>query len=346
MANKLRVAVIGCGSICEHRHAPEYAARPDVEIAAFCDPARHRAQLMATRFGGKAVEDFHQVTADPSIDAISDCSTNEMHHVVTTDALEHGKHVLCEKPIAVTLENALSMVKARDRSGKILMVAYNQRFAAAHRKAKAVLESGELGRVLTFRTTFGHSGPERWSATKGPSTWFFDGKRSVFGAAGDLGVHKADLIRFLLADEVAEVGSFAETLDKKGTDGKPIPVCDNMICILKMRSGVLGTLTASWTYYGSEDNSTILYCEKGVMEMYGDPVYQLTIRKSGGEEVLYRLDPIQTNTKPAPSGVVDAFVTSILNKTPPPITAEDGIESLKVFLAALESADTGKTVKL
>ena len=346
MTKKLRVGIIGCGSICEHRHAPEYAARADVEIAAFCDPARERAQLMSSRYGGKPVEDYRVVTRDPSIDAISDCSTNEMHHVVTTDALEHGKHVLCEKPIAVTLENARKMAEARDRSGRILMVAYNQRFAPAHRRAKAVLESGELGRVLSFRTSFGHKGPEYWSAVKSPSTWFFDGKRSVFGAAGDLGVHKADLIRYLLAEEVAEVGSFAGTLDKRGPDGKPITVCDNMVCVLKMRSGCMGTLSASWTYYGSEDNSTVLYCQKGVMEMYGDPVYQLRILKPGAEEVLYRLEPIQTNERPSASGVIDAFISSIADGTPPPISAEDGIESLKIMLAALESAEKGMTVKI
>ncbi|HVO40534.1 MAG TPA: Gfo/Idh/MocA family oxidoreductase [Spirochaetia bacterium] len=346
MAQKLRVGVVGCGSICIHRHAPEYAAHPDVEIVAFCDPIAERAEKMRSRYGGKAVTDYRDVTRDPSIDALSDCSSNDMHHVVTTDALEHGKHVLCEKPISVSLENARTMVEARDRSGKTLMVAYNQRYAAGHRKAKAILAGGELGRVLTFSTTFGHKGPEFWSQTKGPATWFFEAKRSVLGAAADLGVHKADLIRFLLSDEIAEVASFAGTLDKKGPDGKPIGVCDNMVCVLKMRSGAMGTLAASWTYYGADDNSTVLHCEKGVMEMYGDPVYQLRVSTPGGEQAFYKVDPVQANEKPAGSGVIDAFVSSVMQKTPPPITAEDGIASLRVFLAALESSEKGVTVRL
>jgi predicted dehydrogenase len=168
----------------------------------------------------------------------------------------------------------------------------------------------------------------------------------VLGAAADLGVHKADLIRFLLSDEIAEVASFAGTLDKKGPDGKPIGVCDNMVCVLKMRSGAMGTLAASWTYYGADNNSTVLHCEKGVMEMYGDPVYQLRVSKPGGEQALYRTDPVPTSDSPARSGVIDAFVSSVIQKTPPPITAEDGVESLRVFLAALESSTKGVTIRL
>jgi predicted dehydrogenase len=267
-----------------------------------------------------------------------------MHEIITTDALTHGKHVLCEKPMAATLEGAQRMVDAAQRSGRILMVAYNQRLAAAHQKARQILASGELGRVLTFHTSFGHRGPEYWSEARSKSTWFFDRKRSVFGAAGDLGIHKIDLIRYLLGDEIVEVSCFAGTRHKTLDDGRPIGVNDNMIALLRMQQGCMGTLAASWTYYGPEDNSTTLYCERGIMKIYDDPQYHLRVYGAGGQETLYRLECIQTNESPAKSGVIDAFVNCIVNKQPPLISGEDGLKSLQVIVAALEAAEKGVSI--
>jgi predicted dehydrogenase len=99
----IRVAIIGCGSIAEFRHAPEYAENPETEIVALYDPQKHRAEKLAKLFGGVAVDDFNAILDDKTIDAISDCSPNDRHDVFTTQALEGGKHVLCEKPIALSL---------------------------------------------------------------------------------------------------------------------------------------------------------------------------------------------------------------------------------------------------
>lgn len=342
----VKVGIIGCGSIAEFRHAPEYAANPQAEIVAYYDPNTARAEKLAGLYGGTVVDDYKKITQNPVIEAISDCSTNEMHHIITTDALEHGKHVLCEKPMAISLDEAQKMVEAGKKSGKILMVAHNQRLAAAHQKAKEILTSGQLGRVLTFATVFGHKGPEYWSENKSKSTWFFDKNRSVFGVAGDLGIHKIDLIRYLLDDEIQEVSSFTGTLDKKLANGSLIPVNDNMISLLKTKKGVMGTLSVSWTYYGVEDNSTTLFCEKGIMKIYGDPQYQIRVSNINDEEVLYKVGQIQTNESQSNSGVIDAFIECIINNTPPLISGEDGLKGVQVILAAIESAEKGEKIKL
>lgn len=342
----IKVGIIGCGSITEFRHAPEYAQNSNVEIAAFYDYYPERAEKLVKKYGGKVVKDYKEILEDKTIDAISDCSTNEMHHIITTAALKSGKHVLCEKPMAINLEGAEQMVAASKESGKILMVDHNQRLAEAHKKAKVILESGELGKVLTFRTTFGHKGPEYWSANKSKSTWFFDKKRSVLGVLGDLGIHKIDLVRYLLADEIVEVNAFEGVLDKKDEDGNPISVSDNMVCLLKTKKGTLGQSAFSWTYYGKEDNSTILYCEKGIMKIYDDPQYPIVIQKFGNEEVLYKVGAIQTNDNQTSTGVIDAFVECILNNSNPIISGEDGLAALKVVYALMESVETGKNVKI
>ena len=342
----IKIGIIGCGSISELRHAPEYAANPNCEIAAYFDPNRKRAEKLAALYGGTIVENYQQITRNPAIDAISDCSTNEMHHIITTDALEHGKHVLCEKPMAISLDGAQSMVAASRKSGKKLMIAQNQRLADAHQKAKEILESGQLGRVITFQATFGHKGPEFWSENKSQSTWFFDKKRSVFGAAGDLGIHKIDLLRYLLADEIEEVSGFTGTLDKKLADGSPIPVNDNMIGLLKTRKGCLGTVSISWTYYGAEENSTIFFCEKGIMKIYADPIYQVRISGLNDQEVLYKLGAIQTNESQTNSGIIDAFIDCILTDSAPLISGEDGLKGLQILFALLESSETGQKIRL
>lgn len=281
---------------------------------------------------------------DETIDAISDCSTNEMHHIISTTALQHGKHVLCEKPIATSLEGAEMIVNAQKESRKILMIGHNQRFAQSHITAKGILKSGELGRVLSFKTSFGHKGPEYWSVDKSKATWFFNKERSGLGVAGDLGVHKIDLIRYLLDDEITEISALQGTLDKKDEEGNPVEVCDNMVSILKTANNVLGTASFSWTYYGDEDNSTILYCEKGIMKIYDDPEYQIEISKMDGETIKYKQEELQTNYNQTSSGLIDAFVDSIINDSTPPVTGEDGLIALKIILAAIESAENGKKI--
>lgn len=341
---KLRVAIVGCGSIAELRHAPEYALNPNVEIVAYYNPDKKKAEKLAQKYGGRVVDSYQEIMKDETIDAISDCSTNEMHHIITTTALQHGKHVLCEKPIATTLEGAETIVKAQKESKKILVIAHNQRLAQAHIKAKSILQSGELGRVLSFKTSFGHRGPEHWSVDKSKATWFFHKERSGLGVAGDLGVHKIDLIRYLLDDEITEISAFKGTLNKKNEEGNPIEVCDNIVSILKTANNVLGTASFSWTYYGDEDNSTILYCEKGIMKIYDNPEYQIEISKMGGEVIKYKLEELQTNDNQTSSGMIDLFVDSILNNRTSPITGEDGLKALKIILAAIESAENGKNI--
>lgn len=166
------------------------------------------------------------------------------------------------------------------------MIGHNQRFAPAHREAKKILTDKALGDVITFRTVFKHAGPEFWSIDRTKNTWFFSKEASLFGVLGDLGIHKVDLIRWLLEEEILEVISFAGTLNKRYEDGTPIEIEDNASCILKTQGGKVGTLEVSWTNYGSEENSTTLYCEDGVIKIYTHPEYDLIIEKKKGGDLL------------------------------------------------------------
>ena len=243
----LNIGVVGCGKIAQVRHIPEYAANENCNLVGFFNPKTHRAEEMAAKYGGKVYLTAEELFADPGIDAVSICAANYAHAELTIKALEAGKHVLCEKPMAVTAEDCEAMMLAAEKSGKRLLIAQNQRLARAHVTAKELLDSGLIGRVVTFRTTFGHGGPETWSISPGKDTWFFDKKRAAMGAMADLGIHKTDLLRFLLGQDVVRTTAHLCTLDKRGADTELIGVDDNAVCIYEMSGGAFGTMTASWT---------------------------------------------------------------------------------------------------
>jgi predicted dehydrogenase len=139
---KINIGIIGCGSITKTRHAPEYAANPNVNEVVYYDRNPERAELLAKKFGGRVALSQDEIMHDVTIDAISDCSANNTHHIVTSWALECGKHVLCEKPIANSIEEAEKMISIAKKTGKLLMIAHNQRFTKAHQKAKEIIQSG------------------------------------------------------------------------------------------------------------------------------------------------------------------------------------------------------------
>ena len=339
---KLRVAVIGCGSIAKNRHLGEYSNHPAVEIVAVCDTVKERAKEMALQYEATAYTSYEELLETEELDAVSVCLPNYLHAPVSIAALNAGCHVLCEKPMATSREEAEAMIKVAEANNKKLMIAHNQRFVASHVKARDLIEKGEVGKIYSFRTAFGHGGPEGWSAD-GKNSWFFKKEQAFIGAMGDLGVHKADLLRYLLGEEFVEVAGFIETSAKENTE-----VDDNAVCILKSESGVIGTLAASWAYTAKEDNSTIIYGENATLRLEDDPNYSLIVQYKNGEVVKYELSGIQSNAEGSQtmSHTINHFVDSIIQNTEPLINGEEGKKSLVVILAALESMKTKQFSKI
>lgn len=339
-----KVGIIGCGKIAQVRHIPEYVNNKNAELAAFYDMNTERAKELAGLYGGRVCESYQEMLADPAIDAVSVCTANNVHADITIAALRAGKHVLCEKPMATTLEECEAMVSAAKETGKILMIGHNQRLTKAHARAKRLLDEGIIGDVITFRTTFGHGGPESWSIDSGKNVWFFDKQKATMGAMADLGIHKTDLIQFLTGQKVVETTARVVTLNKRDSNGELIGVDDNAVCIYRMSGGALGTMTASWTYYGAEDNSTILYGTKGIMRIYDDPSYSIKVVTSEGETILYDIDQIQTNNKQTSSGVIDQFMDCLVNGRMPEISGEEALSAMRAVFASIRSSETGRTI--
>lgn len=341
----IRVAVAGCGRIAQVRHLPEYAQNEQVKIMAVYDKNLERVKEVAAIYGAKAYTSYEELLANPEIDAISICTANAAHYEMTVRALEAGKHVLCEKPMAVTLDQCIKMVEKAKKCGKFLMIAHNQRIARGHVEAKKLIDAGKIGRIITFRTTFGHGGPEGWVINP-KNVWFFDKSTSFLGAIADLGIHKTDLIQYLTEQTVSEVTAFIGTLDKKDPTGNPISVDDNAICIYRMSGGAVGSMTASWTFYGKEDNSTVLYGSKGIMRIYEHPDFTIIIDRKDGTRELYQIDQIQTNEKQTNSGIIDLWVDCLIQKKEPEISGETALAAMKAIFAAVESAKKSCSISI
>ena len=342
----INIGIIGCGKIAQVRHIPEYAENPDVKLAAFFSPNRARAQEQADKYGGKVYDTAEALLADPEIDAVSICAANYAHAELSIQALNAGKHVLCEKPMATTLADCEAMVECAKKNGKFLMIGHNQRLAKAHAEAKRLIDEGLIGDIITFRTSFGHGGPETWSISPGKNVWFFDKKKAAMGVMADLGVHKTDLIQYLTGQRVVRTTARLVTLDKRGEDGELIGVDDNAVCIYEMSGGAFGTMTASWTYYGAEDNSTVLYGTKGIMRIYDDPAHSIVVKLADGQEQVYDVEQIQTNDNQTKSGVIDLWVDCLKNNRAPEISGESALYAMRAVFASIESSQTGKTVEI
>ncbi|AKP77122.1 Gfo/Idh/MocA family oxidoreductase [Priestia aryabhattai] len=339
---KVKIGVIGCGSIAQHRHLPEYKMNEQVELVAVCDINTERANSVAQQYGVKAYTNYEELLASGTVEAVSVCTPNYLHAPISVAALNSGVHVLCEKPMATSEEEAKAMIEAAKTNGKKLMIGHNQRFVASHQKARELIEKGEIGKIYSFRTAFGHGGPEGWSVD-GKESWFFKKDEAFIGAMGDLGVHKTDMLRYILNEEIVEVGAFVESNAKDFAN-----VDDNAVCVLKTESGIIGTLAASWAYNGKEDNSTIVYGEKGILRLEDDPTYSLVAQYATGEVVNYELGKIQSNDEGGQSNshVIEQFVDAVAEDKESPVPGEEGLKSLAVILAALKSSQTKQITRV
>ena len=343
----IKVGIIGCGTITRLRHAPEYTENQDAQIVALYDMNRERAEEIAKEFGGTVCGSVEELLA-MDLDAVSVCTSNNLHAEMTIQALEAGRHVLCEKPMAVSLEQCEAMVEAAKRAGKKLMLGHNQRFSPAHQEAHRMVAAGEIGRVLSFETKFGHGGPEVWCGVKHP--WFFQKGNAGLGALADLGIHKIDLTHYILGEQIIQVSGLVRTLDKTMEDGSPIEVDDNAICTLVTESGAIGNLNVSWTYYGNEKNTFVVYGSEGVIRCYDDENSSLILEKDG-KTYRYNLEVMVTNADQTlgnrtSTGVIDEFISSIIEDREPLTSGEESLKAMRVVFSLVESTKTGLAVQI
>jgi predicted dehydrogenase len=269
---EINVAMIGGGFMAK-AHSLALAGMPMFFWPAPAIPVRkviadatpELARDAAVRFGfERSTGNWREAISDPSVDAVDIVVPNNLHAEVAFAAAEAGKHIICEKPLARTGEEAKAMLDAVNQAGVVHMVAFNYRRTPAVTMAKKLIDEGAIGEVLNFRGTY----LQDWSADpSGPLSWRFQKDIAGSGALGDIGTHVIDIARYLVGD-IASVNAIAHTyidsrpiqeggLDKLGAAERasdaphgPVDVDDEILTLLRFSNGAVGSLEATRNAHG------------------------------------------------------------------------------------------------
>ncbi len=276
--DKVRIGIIGCGGIANGKHMPSLKKLPDVEMVAFCDIVEERAQKAAMEYGvegAKVYTDYKELLKDKTIDVVHVLTPNKQHSFITVDALEAGKHVMCEKPMAINSAEAKKMLDAAKRTGKKLTIGYQSRFRADSWYLKKCCEAGDLGEIYYARA--------QAVRRRAVPTWgvFLDAENQGGGPLIDIGTHALDLTLWEMDnyEPAMVVGStFRKLADTENAanawgswDPKKFTVEDSAFGFIKMKNGATIVLESSWALNTllTSEAKTILCGTKGGADMLG-----------------------------------------------------------------------------
>ena len=305
--NKVNVGVIGVGAM-GYNHARVYSELENANLMAISDLMREKSEEVATQYNSKGFVDYMDILKMPEIDAVSVCVPTTHHFNVVMDAIEHGKHVLVEKPIAFTLREAEAMVKAAKDEGVKLATGHVERFNPAVGKAKELIKDDVIGEVVSA------------SAKRvGP----FPPRIKDVGVIIDLAIHDVDIMFHLFDSPISRIyANMGSRLEKCEYE-------DHAEIMMKFENGVVGILETNWlTPYkkrqleitGVDGIISLDYVDQTV-EVYG---------KNAQKAVVTHTEPLKDE--------LQSFLSCVVNDEEPRITGEDGIHALKVVLAAMKSA--------
>lgn len=246
-ASNLRVGLLGVGAIAQTVHLPVLSTLPDVEITAVGDPARTTARAIADRFEiPKVHRSDEDLLDDPELDAVLLCTPNHLHEEQAVTALQAGKHVLVERPLAFTAKGAERVVKAAEKADRALMVALNTRFRSDVLAIRPFIRTGELGQIFFVRAGWFH----RKVRVKRP-TWRHKRDTSGGGALMDLGVQALDLCLWMMDyPEIERVSAYAHP-------GEAMEVEDSATVLLGMKAGGAISVDVSWSLMGPRDRHNL-----------------------------------------------------------------------------------------
>jgi len=329
----IRWAMIGTGKV--HRWmAPAIKGARDTRLVAVLGSTHAKAAAFAGEHGiERAYDSLDELIRDPEADVVYVAGPNGLHALHAIQAAKAGKHVFCEKPMALTLGNCRSIMEACRKNGVKLGLGLQYRHHPAHLKAREIVASGELG-ALVFAN----------AQVEVPSEfmpkWYFDPPMSGGGAMHMLGTHRIDLLRFILNCEVNEVSAFiGETTEEK-------PFEEMVVGMLKFDKGVYGTVHFSMNIPHGVNSLEVhgtrasLFCQGTTSQWWG----------GGGGELILKGDPL-TTTYPFKKHdlyreEVENFNRSIVEDKEPMATGMDGLRSAEISMALFEASRQKKTIKI
>ncbi len=291
----VNLGVIGCGGIANGKHLPSYSKLKNVRLVAFCDIIEERAVKAKADYGTEASKvyvDYKELLKDESIDAVLVLTHNALHCEITVAALDAGKHVLCEKPMAMNYEEAKAMIAARDRAGKVLTVGYQNRFRANSMYLKELADADEFGNIYYAEATA--------LRRRAVPTWgvFIDEEKQGGGPLIDIGTHALDLTLYTMNNyEPAYcVGKTFHMLNKDTQTGnswgdwdtEKFTAEDSAFGFIVMKNGAVINLRSSWAlnYVDAKEAITLICGNKGGADMPNSSELRINGIKNGKQYVL------------------------------------------------------------
>ena len=326
----ISLALVGLGEVGQH-HCRAIATAPATRFAWACDLDDG---LLGASGAERTTHDLDEVLADPSVDAISVCLPHHLHAPVAVRALAAGKHVLLEKPMAMSVAEADQVIAAARTAGRSVGVSHNQALYLPHARARRLIDDGAVGRVLQIRARLAIGG--KYGA------WRADPAQAGGGLLFDAGVHRVYVMR-LLGGEVSAVTAI---VDRAGRE-------DGFIVVLEFASGATGVIDG--TYHCPEgvfDDRVEIAGSAALVEIAGLEAYfegfadpttpQLRIYRDGA----WSADDVRDTWDASVRRSVQGFIAAVAAGRPPPVTAQDGRAAVAIIEAAYASAREGRTVKL
>ncbi|MEF3354788.1 Gfo/Idh/MocA family oxidoreductase [Paenibacillus sp. GYB006] len=357
MSKTVKVAIIGCGGIANGKHMPALSKQKNVEMIAFCDIEKSRAEEAAEKFGvegAKVYTDYNELLKDQSIDIVHVCTPNDSHSVITVAALEADKHVMCEKPMAKTTEQAQEMIDAAKRTGKKLSIAYQNRFRNDSLYLKQLIEEGDLGDI--------YYGKAIALRRRGVPTWgvFLDEEKQGGGPLIDIGTHALDLTLWLMDNYKPKsvMGSVFHKLSNRENaandfgpwDPEEFKVEDSAFGFVTMENGATIQVEASWALNIVEQGEaqTLLAGTEGGADMKNglrlngekrSRLYDQNINLNAGGVAFFEGSSETESDREA-----RMWIEAVTEDKEPLVKPEQALVVTQILEAIYESARTGKAV--
>ena len=357
---KLRIGIIGTGGIAGS-HIASYKKQPDVEVVAGADliPGKAEKFFKDNEVEAKAFTDYKEMIGTMNLDAVSVCTYNRTHAECTIYALEHGLPVLLEKPMTVTLEEAIAIREAEKKSGKIVSVGFQPRFDANMQMIKKIVQSGELGRIYYVQTGGGrrHGIPVSWSET------FIENDKAGLGALGDIGCYSIDLVMNALGNPkpLTVTGTatdyFGTTPEAYAQVGKPecakkFSVDDFASAYIRLEGGIILDFRIAWYMHLDTPGDTIIMGTKGSLRIPSTDCWNgsfnkpMTIYHDVAGEPVETVVPLLPATPDLFDRKIRSFLNAVITGGEAPVPTSQIIYNQAILDGIQRSSDCGHEVEI
>lgn len=327
----IKIGLIGCGGISDI-HVRGYLTMPDqVQVVAVSDVVAENAARRAEQAGGAEIfSDYREMLARAELDAVDICLPHHLHKDAIVAAAHAQKHILCEKPLCLSLVEAEAVQKAVRENDVTLMCAHNQLTLPALKKARELIDSGLFGQVYEIRTT------DSFYHDFNPETMGWRAHRSMIGGGEliDTGYHPTYLLLYLANSEPTEVTALLSRHRLQFMDGE-----DSAQLLVRFANGVVGTLVTSWAYEPASITERFsVVAEKGYLYSDGKDLFY---KVRGSEQITVEYAEINSYIQE----IID-FITCLREGIRPVHTEVEGIDVLKVILGAYQAVEERRIITL